>query len=442
MPTVVRKRSKSYKILKNNAFLPKSIGSAFAFLTLVTYAGPAWSNVKSPGDEKLSILTRYNPSYDPEGLRVGNLIVHSGISSSTQYNDNVYATNVNKMHDMLFTIKPQLSVRSDFARHEITASVSAERGLYHDLTSENFTNYSALVSGRVDIGAQTSLPITASYIRDHIRRGSPDDRASKEPTVYKVMDSTIGLVNKGQTLALKAIADVKRVLYDDAKGISGTIDNGDQNRNEYSLYTSIGMAEEALFAPYIYSNVKKISYMREADNNGFQRDSDEYEVGVGSFIHISNITRASFNIGYLNRDMSDSRFSNIGTYTYGMNLIWEPSTLAAFILKGNRTVDESIVSGAAASISSTADLSMNYELFPNVTLIPSIGYQKHDYQDIDRTVESISTGLEMTYKLNPNVWLSSSYKYMNQYNVDGSSSDDDDDKFDNNIYSLSLNLQF
>lgn len=439
MTYFVKHKTKSANTLNKNAFYAKSTVSTCLFLTLMTPSCVTWANVKTPGEENLSLLTPYHPEYEPQGLRVNDFIFSPSISTGTEYNDNVYATKVAQMHDYFFKIKPALNVRSDFVRHEISASISAERGLYHDLTGENYTDYSSMISGRLDITGNTSLPITASYDKLHERRGSPDDRAAAEPTKYDLAQTTLGIINQGQTLALKALAGLKRYIYKNGVGASGTIDNGDRNHDEYSLYTSIGAAEEAVFSPYLYSNVKQISYDRKVDNSGFGRNSMEYETGVGTLIHISDITRASFNVGYLNRNMDDATFSDISTFTYGLNLLWKPSTLASFLLEGKRSIEETTIAGSAATVNSSVKLSMNYELFPNIILTPSVSFLEQDYQEINKTIEGLTSGLGMTYKLNPNIWLTGSYQYTNQ-NESGSFGNSDE--YNSNTYNLSLNLQF
>lgn len=416
--------------------------AAFACAAMLWTSGAAMAQQlhQTPGDEKLSIRTRMNPAYDPSGLRVGDFNFSPSITNSLRYTDNVYATDIGKVHDFIYAVRPELNIKSDFVRHEIGAGFSAERGLYRDITSENYTDYNASLSGRLDVTGQTSVPMDFSYQRAHYLRGSPDERSSSRPTVFDLFKAGAGIIHKGQTLVMKVLADAQRYIFQDNSSGDVEIDNSDRDRDELSLYTSVGFSEEGYFAPYIYSNLKDISYASSGSRQGFNRDSNEYEIGVGTIASISEITRASFNIGYLNRDMSDKALDDIGALTYGFNLAWEPSPLVMFLLEGNRTTQESVLSGASASVVSDIGLTMDYELFPNVFLYPTVGYQERDYEGIDKVVTSYRAGINGTYKMNQNLWLSLSYRYITQ--EDNGEDTTGEDEYDGNTYGLSLKLQF
>jgi hypothetical protein len=439
MPLFGKTSDLNDKVLIKNDFFKKVVFAAGLFLGTSSYPGLAVANVKTPGDESFSVLTRQNPAYDPNGIRAGDITFFPSLNTGIAYNDNVYATQVDQMHDLIFTTQPALSIASDFVRHSISASFSAERGLYRDITSENYTDYGASLNGRLDLTGQTTMPINLSYEKLHIRRGSPDDRAGDEPTTYHLMQSTMGLVHSGHTLAMRAIAGFKRYVYDNIETAFSSIDNGDRDYNDYSLYTSIGMAEEAFFAPYVYSNIRRIDYGRDIDNNGYRRDADEYEAGVGSIVNISKVTSGSFNIGYLGRDIEDSRFSKMNALTYGLNLIWQPSTLAAFRLEGKRMIGESTLEDAAGSYDSSLRLSMDYEMFTNVIFTPNLSYSLSEYDGIDKEVKRVGGGLDATYKMNRNMWVTGSYRYTDQSE---SGNLGNNDEYSNNTYFLSLKLQF
>lgn len=439
MPSLNTDMRNLFKRLNSASVMTRATSCILVFFTVAYGSSAALSKVRNPGDESLSIRTRMNEAYDANGVRLGDFNFSPSITNSLRYTDNVYATDIGTVHDFIYSVRPDLSLRSDFVRHEINLGFSAEHGLYKDNTGENYTDIDASVTGRIDLTGQTSVPLDLSYQREHIRRGSPDDRNADEPTVYDLIEAGAGLVHQGHSLAMKALADMKRYVYDESGGIGNT-DGSDQDRYEFSLYNSIGMAEEARIAPYIYSNIKSISYDNDVDFNNIDRDSSEYELGVGTIVELSEITRASFNIGYINRNFSDSSLSDIGALTYGLNLSWEPSPLAMFLVKADRSVEETTILGASASVDTNVSLSMDYELYPNVFLNPNVGYQERDYEDIDKTITAYSTGIDGTYKMNQNMWLSMSYQYITQ--DDEGADTTGVDKYDNNTYSLSLKLQF
>ncbi len=429
-----------FKRLRSSAMPTRAIGSALLFMTLAYGSSAAFSQIRTPNDEKLSIRTRANPAYDPNGIRLGSFVLSPSITNSLKYTDNVYATDIDKVHDFIYEIKPGVSIKSDFVRHQISAGFSAERGLYRDITGENYTDYSAKLGGRLDVTGNTSIPLSVSYDRSHYRRGSLDDTNSISPTIFDLYQATAGLVHSGQRLAMKAIANFKRYAFENDRTDTRFIDNRDRDRDEYSLYSSIGMPEEGYFAPFVYSNLKTIEYDLDFDSNGLNRDSDEYEFGVGTIINFSNITKAAFNIGYLNRTFSDNKVQDIGDFTYGINFSWEPSPLMMVLLEGNRTTRETFDTVSPAAIATDLRLTVDYELFPNVFLNPNMGFMQQDYEGIDKVITQYNAGLTGTYKINQNFWLSMNYKYITQ-DEDGEDINGTD-AYDSNSYGLSLKMQF
>lgn len=426
--------------LKNFSFSGKFFAVLLVFCTQAAFAAPAYANVKDPGDENLSITTRLNPAYDPQGFRLGDFNFRPSMTNALKYTDNVYATNINKMHDVIFTVHPEIDIRSDFVRHDLYAAAFFEKGKYNDIGGEDYEDWGGSIGGRLDITGQTNIPLDISYTRQHVRRGSPDERASLEPSMYNLLESTAALIHEGHTLAMKMIAGFKRYVFDDTIGLTGTIDNGDRDRNQYSLYTSLGMNSEAILAPFVYTNLVSLNYDRSRDDNGFNRDAFEYEAGAGTIINFSDVTRASLSVGRVHRNTDDPQFSDISATSYNVNLMWEPSTLASFLLEGNRTIQESTNNGVAASIDSALRLTVNYELFPNLIVQPSAGVIERDYEGTSggKTL-TVDGQLQMTYKMSQNFWFTTTYQYINQ-----------DEKetgpglvgYTSNNYGVSMKLQF
>lgn len=400
----------------------------------------AQTQTKDPGKQQLSITTRQNPAYDPQGIQLGSFVISPGITAGATYNDNVYARDRNPVEDVLFTIRPDLNIRSDFARHELQARLFLEQGEYRKTTDENYTDYGVSIGGRLDVTGQTAIPFNASYTRNHERRGSPEDRNSTEPTVFNLWQASTGIARSGQVIATKFIATVRRYVYESTKNAFGTVDNSDRDRNDYNLYASVGMNPDVVFAPFLYGNISKIDYDSDLDSNGQNRDAMEYEAGVGTIINFSDVTSASFTVGHLERHVDDPALSDLSGMTYGVNVKWEPSTLASFTLSGERNLEETTLSGSTASINSSLRLAMDYEMFPNLILQPSAGILERDYNGpaAGRTLTA-DAGLQFTYKMNQNLWFTGLYRYTKQ---DEKEESPDLTAYEANTYNLSLKLQF
>ncbi|PZQ45620.1 MAG: hypothetical protein DI551_06845 [Micavibrio aeruginosavorus] len=425
--------------MKNNDFFKTALCAPLLLATLVAGTGAAYAQ-KDEEDSALSLTTRMNPAYDPVGYKLGDFTLFSGISNTLQYQDNIYATKEDERSDYVYSVQPNFSLRSNFVRHSLSAGAFYDEGWYRDLDSENYKDYGANLGGSLDITGQTSLPVSLSFQREHIRRGSPDDERLSEPTFYKVVNATMSLIHRGQTLAAKIITGFKRYVYENVSGATADLDMGDADRNEYSVYSSIGFNDDAVFSPFVYTRALQVGYDRAVDNEGFDKDAFEYEGGVGTILNISRLTRASFTVGKVHRTIDDPAFDDIDGYAYGVNVTWEPSTLMSFLLEGQRAIRESTSNGNSSRIDTSLQLSANYEMFPNLFIQPSVGVSEQDYQGGQGgKTQSTNGGISMTYKMNRNLWLSSSYRFNNQEEKEAAPGIQ---SYDSNTYSLSLRLQF
>jgi hypothetical protein len=443
MPLQGPKNPSRINHLKNKGFSGKIVVIPAMVAGLAAGTGIALaqgSTHEDYADKQLSLSSRLNPEYDPQGIRLGDYTLLPNVSLGTSYDDNIYRNDDIKEGDLLYTTKTGFSLKSDFVRHALNFGASYENGTYRDLTGENYDDYNANISGRVDLTGQTAMPFSFSYAHDHIRRGSPDDLIDDEPVFFDLWTATTGLVQQGRLLAIKVLANLQRYIFENSKDLNGVVDNSDRDRGEYSLYTSIGMNADAFIAPFVYSNILQLDYDRGIDRGGFNRDAMHYEAGVGTIINFSDITSASFTVGRFERRADDPQLEDFGDFSYGVNLKWEPSTLASFLLSGDRTVRETVRKDVTGSIDSSLRLTMDYEMFPNLIIRPSAGISENEYQgDAGGRTVSKSGGLQFTYKMNQNLWLTTSYQYTKQEEKEDGP---DLTSYTDNTYNLSLKLQF
>ncbi|PZO88223.1 MAG: hypothetical protein DI626_02225 [Micavibrio aeruginosavorus] len=389
----------------------------------------------------LRLSTRVLPEYTPEGIRAGDFILFPSLTTAGGYTDNVYNTDSSRRSDRFASASPRMELKSDFARHALNAALFVERKLYARTPKENSTDYGGSLSGKIDVTGNSFVPLSFSYKRDHYDRSIEEERSGTTPTVFDLFETSGGVVHQGSHAAFKALGSVRRYIFKNSGAPSNFIktDNSDRDRSEYGFYASLGIREDRLFAPFIYTNVRKIQYDHKRDNNGFNRSSAVREAGLGSVVNISDITKVSFNAGHINRSTSDSRLSNKDGLVYGLNLSWDPSPLTSVLLRASRGVSETISPSSPSVTYSDVNLSMNYELFPNLLIQPSAAYRKSDYDNIERTVERFSAGFDAIYKVNPSAWLTSSYQHANIIEDGADKVYGDRSK---NTYMISLRMQF
>ena len=392
-------------------------------------------------ERDLSVLTRKNPSYDPLGVRFSSLLLHAGMDNTVQYTDNLYSSTGNEIDDILYKVSPFVTLRSDFARHALSASLSAQNGVYKDTSDENYTDYAASVSGAVDISDELRAPASVSYNRKHSKRSDPDDDDTLlEPTVYHELGVNGGLEYRGAYADVGINAALKNLDYRDNRTANAFINNADRNRNEMKVSANVGMSEGQRLSPFVYGGVEKIEYDNKTDDNGFERSSKGFFGGLGLKINpISSVLRGVLRAEHINRSYDDSRFNDTDDIIYAAEAVWEPSPLLALTFTGQNGIEESTLNDSSASVDRTLSASAYYELAPNIFLNPKISHLLKDYRgNSDRELKRLSGEFGMTYRLNRKIWFSGKYRHIDQ-KESGTQTNLRD--FNNNVYNVSMRIQ-
>ncbi len=392
-------------------------------------------------ERELSVLSRYARSdEDPLNLRVGNYIVAPSIETGVEYTDNVYYQSNDEQSDFKYFVRPEIEARSTWGMHSLSVGLASEIAVYQDITEENHEDARGWIKGRYDLTGQTSIPVELSYGRSHERRDDPDGRGGIEPVVFHQFNARTGFAHRGHTLGFKIDAGYRDIDYDDTRTATGFINNDDRDREVYTFSGEVGLAHEGYFAPFVYGRYRDTQYNLQTDDAGARRDSEDIEAGIGARLDFSRILRSTFRVGYAERSLENSTFSDFDTLTYNANLIWEPTTLLAFDFGALRFIRETTQTDVSAIVQSELYAAATYELTPAIYLHPKLSYIERDFKGgTEEGLEQYEAEVEMTYEINRNLYAALNYHYTTIQDKGGISQFDD---IDVNRVMASLKLEF
>ncbi|OFW88913.1 MAG: hypothetical protein A3B66_06985 [Alphaproteobacteria bacterium RIFCSPHIGHO2_02_FULL_46_13] len=400
------------------------------------YANAAPNNY---GDDTVQLNQFYDPSYDPIGLDVWAFTLNPSLTTSTKFTDNVYAVDNNAQSDRIWIARGELLLKSNFTRHKLNVRSFTELGRYSDFGSEDYDDHGISMDARIDVTDSDNIPLTFNFAKLHEDRENPDNQGNLNPLLYRLSEGSAGLVHTQQTIIYKIITTLRRMVYEDSEGTSGTIDQSVRDKDIFGVYTNVGIIPDAIIAPYIYGNFLKLDYPH-LEASGISRNSTDIEAGLGTIVTISALTRLSFNAGQKNRNFDDNAFDDLKTFTYGSNISWEPLEYLSFLLEADKTIQEATFTGTSASINTTYRISANYQIRDNLYLQPAYSLLDRNYQGAaGGRLQTESSGLNIVYKMNPNIWMNASYQHTNQDKKEDASGLR---AFQKDLYGLSLKLQF
>ncbi len=410
---------------------PFSLGIAVIAAAGVGLSGAAFGQTALED----SVAQRPRPDYEPLGIPVGpaaSFNLFPSLTVATEYTDNLFRTEENAVSDEIVQVSPGFSLRSDWLRHAMTLGATATVARHAEHSSENWTDFNAYASGRLDIGDGGQATATVAFRRDHEARGSPDDQNQTEPTVLYVGSLDIAGAYALDALAFRGAFSARRRDFRDA----GAINNDDRDRNEYALRGRAAYEWVPGSSAFVEGAIDIRDFDERFDDNGFERSSDGYEILLGGSFDISGVTFAEIAVGYRRQNFDDSRLKPAAGVSFSGRLVWNPTDLLSVDASIRRLVRETTVSGASSAFASVFKLGADYELRDNLLLNAALAYETEDFKGIDRTDDMLAFDLGARYMIGSLVSVDAGWAYEDR------GSDAPGESYSANTLRLSASLRF
>ena len=389
-----------------------------------------------------TVTTRARPDYDAIGGRLGGFIIFPSIDVAELYDDNIFRTEFIEVSDFITSIRPEVRVKSQWSNHELNFDAGADARRYADENDEDTTDYFIRADGRIDVRRSTKLIGGARYQHLHEDRGDPNSSgAAKEPVEYDLVRANVDAGHKFNRLSVNVTGNLRDYQYENAvnRFTGAIIVEDDRNRQEYEVGLRVGYEIQSEFEAFARGILNYIDYDRLQD--GFDRESDGYEVVVGTDFDFGGLLFGEVFAGYSSRDYEDPRLLTNEGPIIGGSVFWnvtELTTVNPFI---SRTLEETTTASSSGYFATTVGVTVDHELLRNLLLNGEISYENDSYEGSavgvqERDEDYINFGLGATYLINRYSRASLRYDFERlESNIVGND-------YDNNIVRLNIRAQF
>jgi hypothetical protein len=398
-----------------------------------------------------TVLQRPRPELDPLGVHIASFFLYPKVDLDNFFEDNVFATGSGRRSDFVTVVAPQLDLKSDWSSHAIELQAGASAGNYLRTSTENFADYYASASGRLDISRFLAASGSAGFEHLHEFRDSPDsDITAKTPVEYNQTTASLGLTNSGLRIGYAFNFTFLRDEFQNNNTAAGTpIIESQRNLNTYIGNARVSYEFAPRYSAFTRFSVNRRDYDSSSLNvvNGVvhSRDSQGFRLDVGTTIDLGGVTFAEVYIGYLKQDYDDSFYGTVDGIDAGARVVWNVTQLTSITFLGDRRVQDAnslATSGPSLILSpgylrSNVGVTVDHELLRNVLLNARVNYQNDDYQGIDRTDDRIDAGAGARYQLNRNFYVGGSYTYSKRSSAGAAAGAD----FTRNLILLRLGAQ-
>ncbi len=239
-------------------------------------------------------------------------------------------------------------------------------------------------------------------------------------------------------LSLEGGAIHQEYRFDNVPLIGGGFQNNkDRDRDVLGGFGRVGYQLSPGYEVFMLGLYSNIDYRLPFDDNGFNRDSNGFQVEGGTRLELTNVIAGDVSVGYFNRDYDDPLLPTISGVSTEVNVEWYASRLTTVRVGGSRRVQETTIDDAAGYIETGLDAAVDHELRRNLIVTGFVRYEKRKYEGIGiaRDDDQYTVSARALYLINRNVSVAAEYRYENR------DSTDNNEDFARNVVELTLRAQ-
>jgi hypothetical protein len=346
------------------------------------------------------------------GIPLGTFLLLPELNFSEGYDTNIFSIRDQEQGSFIHVLTPSLLLVSDWDKHMLKLSSGAEMGSYEADSDQNYKDHWVESEGRFDLWQGNSVFGGAGYQYSHEDRSSPNNQFGLKPTFFSSIHSHLGAAFQFDRLTLRLGGTTERLDYRNVPTSTGIIDNKGRDRNVYGAGVRLGYKVNSDYEPFVQFEYDAREYDALTDRDGFSRDSSGYRAATGVKFNVGPRFIGELYAGYINQSYTDPRYQEINEPDFGANLIWKPSPRTTVNGSIDRSVEETIITGASSFLSTNYSVNINNQVTKKLSTSLNLSYINDDFKSIARQDDIISAGFGVKYAFTPNIYAAADYRYM------------------------------
>lgn len=354
-------------------------------------------------EESVSVRDRPRPDYDPLGLRLGGFNLNASLDLGVTNSDNIFAEEADTNEDTIYTAGLRGRLSSNWSRHSLVVEAGGSTVNYNEFSSEDYETSYAGISGRLDIGANSSISARARAAHDVESRRDPDSPAQGTPRPE--FDRTeMALSAQHRFNRFRVGASVAQVEQDF---------DGLQSFRDFDQ-TSVTGRVEAELTPRLGLLLQATSDERDYDNTPLL-SSDGQTYLVGATINFTDLMKGEVAVGQFNRDYDDPAIGSVDGLAVSGNLEWYITRLTTLSFEASRNSEQNVgATTAVPFVESRYGARVDHELLRNLILSAGAQAGSRDYDNvIARKDDFLYADFGMDWYVNRRLVVRGAVEYTN-----------------------------
>ena len=346
--------------------------------------------------------------YEPVGVRVGDFLLRPSIEVGYGVDSNPNRTPGGPRSN--FTqVLPELQVKSQWARHEMAATLRGSYYAYDTLSSANRPSADAKVFGRYDVTRDLRIESENRFLLGTDNPGSPNLQAGlARLPIFTTWGGTTGVAQRFNRLDLSVKGSFDRTVYQDSELTDGSrVSNQDRNYNQYRVQ---GRASYE-FTPGLKPFVEVDADRRVHDAPSTDRNSHALTPKAGVTFELARHLTGEISAGYTTRGYASPDLMALRGFVVDASLVWVATGLTTATFTANSRADESVVAGVSGALRRDVGLQIDHAFRRWLIGTVKLGYGQDEYVGSDRLDQRTSLAAIVTYKLSRELWHKGEYRH-------------------------------
>jgi len=379
----------------------------------------------------------------PTGHVAGNVTLYPSVTGSAFYDDNVFATNLDRRGGWGYIVRPELGFQlNNTGTASLTGGAYVEHRWYTNFASEEQTNGAAAAGATAMYDPDTQVTGRLQYVHAHEDRGSAESQFQQfaKPIAYDQIDGAAAVNKRFGRWWTSVGAAALWLNYDDADFAGFTISQAYRSGNIVRVPVRVGYVVAPLTSVFVEGSYNS----RDFDVGTFS--SQGYRLVGGVLLEPGPGARVKGEAfaGYMNQDYSGSGFQTVSTWTYGASMAFLLTPTVTATLEGRREAREASLSGGVllgapgdgiSVVQTVAAARVDFLIRPDVTIGGGASYLQDEYLGVGND-HAWSPLVSVKWFVNPALTLAADYRNVSyETGVPGTT------EYYRNVYMISAHLK-
>jgi hypothetical protein len=344
--------------------------------------------------------------FAPTGIQIGAFNLRPAVEVIGGYDTNPARVSHGKP-SWYEVVAPELLVNSNWARHELTATLRGSYSAYQPASDLNRPSLDSRIAGRIDVTKDTYVNLEGRYLISTDRPGSPNIQADlARLPIAQTVGGTAGIGQRFSRLEVTAKGIADRTVYQPSTFIDGqTESNDDRNFNRYGTDARVAYELTPGVKPFLEGGADTRVHDLTFDRYGVDRNSKGGYARAGSTFEISRILTGDIALGWLARSYVDPTLQNVSKPSIDASLLWLASGLTTAKLTARTTVDETTLVGVSGIYTREAALQIDHAFRRWLIATARFAFGIDDYIGLPRIDDRYALSAGLTYKLTREIAL-------------------------------------